>query len=404
MSKLLQRYITVVRHLLMSIGLSLPLISCDPEPPLHLFDLGSIEIDMPMVKLDLETFWDYETIYGQYDWRTEWFYDWDAYDQEMFGNIGYTEPKVFMLRRYYTGSIPLAPHNKVFASTFKGNTFHGQYNWGYWDVLVWSEVTPTDGVQSLNFDEQSSLDSVVVYTNPSMNAVRYQAPRFTRSFYQPEDLFAAYEQGIEISRNLRGFEYDAERKMYVKRLNMVLQPVTYIFLTQVILHNNNGRVTAVDGNANLSGMARSAVVNTGTAGCDAITVYYHVNMKKNCPLVPFKTPANDPRRLNAERADIIGGRLVTFGMCRQTPCLICQACDVTDDTKHYMDVTMQFSNGTDSTFVFDVTQQVRDRWKGGVITVELDMDTVQIPSRRGGSGFDAVVKEVEDGGTFEFDI
>jgi hypothetical protein len=58
----------------------------------------------------------------------------------------------------------------------------------------------------------------------------------------------------------------------------------------------------------------------------------------------------------------------------------------------------------DSTFVFDVTQQVRHRYKGGVITVELDMDTVPIPTRRGGSGFNAVVQDVQDGGTYEFEM
>ena len=67
-----------------------------------------------------------------------------------------------------------------------------------------------------------------------------------------------------------------------------------------------------------------------------------------------------------------------------------------------MDCTMQFYNGMDSTFVFDVTDQVRKLYKGGVITVELDMDTVPTPLRPGGSGFDAVVKEMEDGGTWEF--
>ena len=41
----------------------------------------------------------------------------------------------------------------------------------------------------------------------------------------------------------------------------------------------------------------------------------------------------------------------------------------------------------DSTLVFDVTDQVRKRYRGGVITVELNMDTVPIPTRSGGSGF-----------------
>jgi hypothetical protein len=54
--------------------------------------------------------------------------------------------------------------------------------------------------------------------------------------------------------------------------------------------------------------------------------------------------------------------------------------------------------------VFDVTDQVRRRYRGGVITVELNLDTVPIPSRSGGSGFDAVVKDFEDGGTHEFEM
>ena len=127
-------------------------------------------------------------------------------------------------------------------------------------------------------------------------------------------------------------------------------------------------------------------------------------MKKDMPLVPYGTPADDPRRLTAERVDIVGGRLTTFGMCSQTPRNIHHVDEVTDKNRHYMDVTMQFNNGMDSTFVFDVTEQVRERYKGGVITVELDMDTIPIPTRSGGSGFDAVVKDFEDGGTHEFDM
>ena len=379
-------------------------MSCKPEPPLHLFDGGDINLSLPMVKLDLEAYWDYETIYGIYNWRADWYYGWDEADQALFGNIGYTEPDVFMLRRYYTGSEPFVPHTNVYAATVVGNTFHGKYNWGFWDILVWNDVTTPDGVQSLNFDEQASLDYVTAYTNQSMSPARYQAPRYTRAFYQPEELFSAYEQGIEINRDLTGFEYDPVRNVYVKKLAMVLEPVTYIYLTQVILHHNNGRITAVDGNATLSGMARSANLNTGTAGDDAVTVYYYVNMKKDMPLVPYGTPADDPIRLTAERADIVGGRLTTFGMCSQTPRNIHHVNEVTDKNRHYMDVTMQFNNGMDSTFVFDVTQQVREHWKGGVITVDLDLDTIPMPSRKGGSGFDAVVKDVEDGGTHEFDL
>jgi hypothetical protein len=92
-------------------------------------------------------------------------------------------------------------------------------------------------------------------------------------------------------------------------------------------------------------------------------------------------------------------------MCGQTPRKIDEGTSqMTDKYKHYLDVTVQFNNGMDSTIVFDVTQQVTKHYKGGVITVELDVDTVPIPVRPGGSGFDAVVKDFEDGGTYEFDM
>ena len=370
-------------------------MSCKPEPPLHLFDGGDINLSLPMVKLDLEAYWDYETIYGIYNWRADWYYGWDEADQALFGNIGYTEPDVFMLRRYYTGSEAYVPHTNVYAATVVGNTFHGKYNWGFWDILVWNDVTTPDGVQSLNFDEQTSLDYVTAYTNQSMSPARYQAPRYTRAFYQPEELFSAYEQGIEINRDLSGFVYDPINNVYIKKLNMVLEPITYIYLTEVILHNNNGRITAVDGNANLSGMARSVVLNSGIAGSDAIVVDYNVRFKKDC-------------NMNGESVDIAGGRLMSFGMCNINGTRFAESrggvTRADDGIKHYMDVTMQFSNGMDSTFVFEVTDQVQKRFKGGVITVELDMDTVPIPKRKGGSGFDAVVVDYEDGGTQEFNL
>lgn len=235
-----------------------------------------------------------------------------------------------------------------------------------------------------------------------MHVARYQAPRYTHAFYSPEPLFSAYDQGIEINENLEGFVYDAERNVYVKKLDMLLLPVTYIYLTQVILHNNNGRIAAVHGEADLSGFARSTNVNTGRAGDDAITVYYSVNKKDNLPYVPYNVdPATVP---DAERVDVIGGRLMTFGICGLQANLITSQSQVYDPNRHYMDLTVQFNNGMDSTFVFDVTEQVRQRYKGGVITIELDMDTVPIPRRSGGSGFDAVVKDFEDGGTHEFEM
>jgi hypothetical protein len=382
---------TVTRAAIVGAFLSL-LVCCIREPELHLFDGGEIDIDLPLVELELDAYWDYEVSYGvHYDWRAEWYYGWDAVDYEIFGEIGYTIPNTFHLRRYFTGSVPLANHTSVVANTVTGNSFNGHYSWGFWDILVWNDVNTIDGVQSLNFDEQTSLDYVLAYTNQTMNPSYYQAPRYTHSFNQPEDLFAAYDHSIEINRDLRGFVYDPENNEYVLRLNMTLEPITYIYLTQVILHHNRNRIVGVDGQANLSGFGRSTNVNTGTADMDPVTVYYNTRFKNNC-------------NKNGETVDIVGGRIMTFGICGMNANRAKHREEVRDEQSHFLDLTMQFNNGMDSTFVFDVTEQVRNRWKGGVITVELDMDTVPVPSRSGGSAFDAVVKDFEDGGTHEFDL
>ena len=393
-------------------GLGVGLIlftSCVRLPELHLYDSVETDFDIPIVDLDLDVIWDYEIGYNiTYDWKAEWSYGWDMQDKEIFGEIGYTEPTVFNLRRYYTGETPRVPHTQVIGSTMYQPHFQGRFDWGYWDLLIWNEVHTLDGVQSIHFDEATSLDAVTAYTNPSMHPARYNAPKFTNAFWAPEALFAAYDRAIEINKSLEGFEYDKERDIYIKKLNMTMQPITYIYLTQVILHNNKGRITSVDGNADLSGMARTTTLNTGVAGEDAITIYFNTRMKKDMPLIPYKPEtAADPGAtapVTAERVDIIGGRLLTFGICNHAGNRVSRAEELTDKYKHYLDVTMQFNNGMDSTFVFDVTKQVRERYKGGVITVELDVDTVPIPRRSGGSGFNAIVKETEDGGTWEFEM
>lgn len=369
--------------------------SCEREPELHLHEGESSDIKFkPVIDLNLEVYWDYELIYGiAYDWKAEWFYDWDPNDVDdikVFGDtLGYKEPTMFQIRRYHTGNTAYAAHKRPLEDIINGYHYRAKYDWGFWDMLLWNDIHTIDGVQSLIFDESSTYEYVTAYTNQSMVSAPYHAPKYTHAFYQPEPLFAAYERGIEINKNMDGFVFDAENNVYVKTLNMQLEPITYIYLTQVIIHNNRGKITGVDGSSNLSGMARSTRVNDGVAGSDQISVNYNVRFKKNCDM-------------KGESVDIIGGRLLTFGMCNVNANRIAKSTrhDVVtrydDGIRHYMDVKMQFLNGKDTTLIFDVTDQVQTRYKGGVLTVELDADTLKIPVGHPGGGFDAVVKDFDE--------
>lgn len=376
-----------MRKIMMLLLLALlALSSCYREPPLHLYDIDSPAVALPIVELSLDTYWDYDGNLGiNYDWRAEWYYGWDDEDRSIFGELEYEEPTKFFLRRYYTGEVKEGTRIDKKNAYVSGRTFRAPYDWGFWDILAWNDVKTIDGVQSLQIDEKSSYDEdIIASTGTTMYSSRYHAPRYQNSFYEPEQLFSACEKGVEINKNLDGFEFDEDNNIWVRKLNMYLEPLTYIYLPQIILHNNNGRIDQVTSNGNISGMARFADINTGFAGEDAIAVNFKMRLKTN---KDFKA---------GEKVDIVGGRLMTFGICGQNANRITRADEENDTEHHYIDVQLQFNNGMDSIFVFDVTDQVRKRYKGGVITVELDMDTVPTPKRSGGSGFNAIVKGFEE--------
>lgn len=381
------------------------MISCQRDPMLYLHEDGKdATMDLPNIDVELQAIWNYKLEYDvTYDWKAEWKYNWDATDVEYFGKLGYTEPDAFEIRRYYTGFTPNGPHDAPYKHTITGKDLTANYDYGYWDILAWNYITTPDGIQSIRIDESTSYDEVTANTGETMMSAPHYSNRFSHSFYQPEELFAGYESAIEINKNLDGFDFDADRNVWVKKLDMRLQPMTYIYLVQVILRNNNrnGRIiTSIDGNANLSGMARSVTLNTGVTGSDAITVNFSMRMKKDMALQ------------DGTKVDIIGGKVLTFGIPKVNPSRLDtraykeslkQVGTADLNNRHYFDLSMQFNNGKDSTFVFDVTDQVRKLFRGGVITIDLDMDTIPVPSRPGGSGFDAVVKDFEEK-QWEFDM
>ena len=319
---------------------------------------------IPIVELMFETYWNYEL---SYDLQTEWIYGWDEIDDEILGRISYTVPTGFNVRRYYTSDVPNGPHTNVLQDMVKGTTMRSVFDFGYWDILAWNFVETSEGVQSLCFNE--TLDGVTAYTNQVYHYAPW-ASGSARSFYQPEQLFSGYGQAIGINKNMEGFEYNDEDNVWVKRLYMVLEPITYTYLTQVILHNNNNKIISVDGSADISGMARTTNVNTGVAGDEPVNVMFSTRFKPS--VANLRT---------GETVDVVGGRVMTFGIPNQNCNRISDYSEVKDTQEHYLGINMMFNNGMDSTLVFNVTDQVRRRWKGGVITVELDMDTIPVPNR-----------------------
>ena len=385
------------------LALLLSLVSCERTPWLELVDRETpVEFETDKIILDLDLLWDYDLIY---DWKAEWWYDWDTRDDSLFGAWDIQEPEVFNIRRYYTGEDAYAPHTSVLRDIAHGNKFQARYKFGYYDILVFNDVNTIDGVQSLHFDEETSLEYITAYTNQSTSHTTIPhtaAPNYKPgyAFYQPEFLFAGSYDNLHVSDDPA--DYDSlivETNTWYKFVPLTLTPVTYIYLTQVIIHNNNNRIIGVDGSGNLSGLSQSVNLNTHITSEHDISVNYPMRMKKDMLYIDSITHV-------PEIVDIAGGRSISFGLTGINPYAVTRSSNsyqLIEDSKikNYLEVNLIFYNGCESTFVFDVTKQVKKRYKGGVITVHIYVDDIDIPDPGGGGGsgggmFDAEVKDFEE--------
>ena len=384
------------------LALLLSLVSCERTPWLELVDREiPVEFETDKIILDLDLLWDYDLIY---DWKSEWWYDWDTRDDSLFGAWDIQEPEVFNIRRYYTGEDAYAPHTSVLRDIAHGNKFQARYKFGYYDILVFNDVNTIDGVQSLHFDEETSLEYITAYTNQSTSHTTIPhtaAPNYKPgyAFYQPEFLFAGSYDNLHVSDDPA--DYDSlivETNTWYKFVPLTLTPVTYIYLTQVIIHNNNNRIIGVDGSGNLSGLSQSVNLNTHITSEHDISVNYPMRMKKDMLYIDSITHV-------PEIVDIAGGRSISFGLTGVNPYAVTRSSNsyqLIEDSKikNYLEVNLIFYNGCESTFVFDVTKQVKKRYKGGVITVHIYVDDIDIPDPGGGGSgggmFDAEVKDFEE--------
>ncbi|MBP9997810.1 MAG: hypothetical protein KBS67_01060 [Bacteroidales bacterium] len=364
---------------LMAAALLLSLVSCAREPVLYLHRDCLIDLNLKVTGADIRTLWNYEP---GYDFEREWVYGWDAEDERIFGPMGYAEMNEFQLRRYYLGHQAGARHTEVRKDYIEGPSFQGSFSFGYYDLLSWNEIRTVGYGQSIRLKE--SLDSVVAYTGETRVSVpEYPGTKATKAFNQPESLFSGYMESLAVTDNPNDYSWNEEKMCFEKIISLELQPVTYIYLVQFVLHNNEDRITMIQGDSNLSAMSSGVCLNSCVTLDEAVTVNYYTRFKKGVKIAQ-----------TGETVDVIGGKLTTFGMCGMNPTKVSTKAELPDEfNRHFLDVNVTFLNGLDSTMVFDVTDKVKERFRGGVITIDLDVNDIKIPVRPGGSGFDAVVKD-----------
>ena len=360
-------------------------MSCEIDPPLHL-PMEEVEVEVPVVIQELDVVWDIDV-----SWMQRWYYGWDATDSTLWGEISYPMPTNYEVRRYFLGDVPSVSHTEVDGFTIWEPKFRRKFNFGYYDVLVWSNIDSEDGTQVVVINE-SDLDNVIASTTTRATSFSNGAKFGYRHYNQPEIFYSCIERNLYISKDTADYDYyDPVENMWIKTIDATLTPLVYVYLVQVVLHNNNGRITGLSENCAVNGLASTTNVTTGYTGENDASVLFGMRLKKALNVMDGKV------------ADVIGGKLTTYGLCGMPPYNATRGriySGTRADVHNTFSLNISFSNEMDSTYVYDVTDQFQEQSHGGVITLEIDVDTLTIPinttPKSGGSGFDPYVEDYKD--------
>ena len=362
-------------------------VSCI-QPPLHLPG-QELQMKIPKVETELSVIWDFEVSLD-----SAWYYGWDATDDSIWGHIGYTMPKSYEVHRYFKGEHPVSWHSSVDAFSIRSTKFRRYFQFGYYDMLFYSEIDSKDGTQVVVMNE--TLDSITATTTGtrglSRSIFRSKATESSDTtgalglLNQPEIFYGAYPENIYISPNLEDYEYDPVENLYIKHIDARLRPLVYIYLVQFVLYNNeDGKIKAVNGNAALSSMASSTNVNTGRTGNKPAVVYFNTRMKKNLTA-------------KGRNCDVIGGKLTTFGLCDNEPYTKSGAmyAGSRSNLRNMLYFDLIWKNDGVKTYEFDVTDQCLTQAHGGILTVYIDCATLTPPAPGPTSTGSLFIPTVED--------
>lgn len=366
----LRRFIPAALTALVLLG------GCTIEPPLHLRKTVATKVVL-QTRVSTDILW-------QINWQTQWDYAWQT---ELYGPLGYSEPKSMRMHVYTLGDDGLRKAHNTY--NFNGTEGTADIFVGYHDMLFHNNNS-----EVLLFRSDDDLSDINAYTRIISSGLKTSMPVLTLEqkamatkaddeteieesvTFMPDELFTLYKPNYYISDNLDDYEYIDGK--YVLRIQGELRPATFIWLIQVKFVNNYDRVIGSMGGAAITGMSYGVNMTTGLTEEMAVSVPMDVHMNKSV----------DP--------DMMGARVLSFGI---------PGCNPYDDAsvaaapqgRHWFVLNVNFSTGTYKNIRIDVTDQIRALPTGGVITLEVDVDDfppeITDPPVTGGGGFNPIMND-----------
>lgn len=367
------------------------LITGCQRKPLYLVQHGNVSIATSEYDIRLEVLW------GA-DWQVEWQYPLESWNEDIHGCIGYEEPKKVHIMTYQLDDKMQRCrwYNERFISP-KGGRINLATNESY-DILLYNP--DTEWILFTDRDEHRSnpTGDLKTFNVTTRTNSRAQYTRTYAGYNQPDQLFGTLIDDIYISDDPDDYVIEQNEDgsvTYVCKMDATLQPYTFIYLYQVILRNNRTE----KGDAVITS-ASGVTANGLASGTDLFTRRTHSNVvsitqENVAPLVKdYLLTLPDGTK---EIADILGARIQTWGMPSIVPLeeLTRGGTEPVDST--FVGVGLNLHNGYKYVMQKNVTEQMKEKPAGGVITLVIDIpkeipdSIINRPTVSG--GFDATVKD-----------
>ena len=322
--------------------------SCDENKDNDLEVADSVRLSVSFKNPDLDLLW------GE-NWKTEWQYDWDSSDTT-YGTLGYSTPEIIKGTIYNLDANTGKRYNSFFKLLGLKDNSATLPAGGKYDMLLYNTDTENIIFQaSDDFEKYTASTTITPFGFDSMG-VAY------KHLDEPDELLGALVTGVDLSKpSTDSMEIDVE-----------LNPYSIIYLIQVVILNN-------DDDQEMQAIGASGITITGLSqGVDLFTrkTFDKTILITTEDIKPLQNHANV--RLEdgtvVENADILAARMLTWGLPGINPMEPTKyGSKAAVVNQNFIGIEVTLRNGIPYTVSYEITEQLRNKPAGGVLTVSVDL-------------------------------
>lgn len=322
--------------------------SCDENKDNDLEVVDSVRLSVSFKNPDLDLLW------GE-NWKTEWQYDWDSSDTT-YGTLGYSTPEIIKGTIYNLDANTGKRYNSFFKLFGLKDNSATLPAGGKYDMLLYNTDTENNIFQaSDDFEKYTASTTITPFGFDSMG-VAY------KHLDEPDELLGALVTGVDLSKpSTDSMEIDVE-----------LNPYSIIYLIQVVILNN-------DDDQEMQVIGASGITITGLSqGVDLFTrkTFDKTILITTEDIKPLQNHANV--RLEdgtvVENADILAARMLTWGLPGINPMEPTKyGSKAAVVNQNFIGIEVTLRNGRPYTVSYEITEQLRNKPAGGVLTVSVDL-------------------------------